>query len=147
MTRLSFSHTQYRCPACAFPLSLFQLNSIQVWSKTTGLNSTCERLLAEQQQLRAQVEQIKAPLEYFNELERIGPLLGVPIDVMADLGEGGDKGGGSENYRDLTTNIAPSSIKVHPGSDQFLEVLRRITRRVDNADVRTVMQIHLMKNL
>ena len=100
----------------------------QVWAKTTGLNMTCERLLAEQQLLRAQVEQIRAPLEHFNELERIGPLLGVPVNIAADLAamEGNGSGAQSASSMDLTTNIAPSSIKVHPGSDQFLDVLRRI---------------------
>ena len=99
-----------------------------MWAKTTGLNMTCERLLAEQQLLRAQVEQIRAPLEHFNELERIGPLLGVPVNIAADLAamEGNGSGAQSASSMDLTTNIAPSSIKVHPGSDQFLDVLRRI---------------------
>ena len=106
---------------------------LQVLTKTTGLNNTCERLLAEQQQLRAQVDQIRAPLEYFNELERIGPLLGVPIHM--EPGEG-SRGGEPvlDGHSDLTVNIAPTSIKVHPGSDQFLDVLKRIEANLSYFD-------------
>ena len=65
--------------------------------------------------LRKQVEVMHAPLEYFNELERIGPLLGVPINV--------------DSVQDVDINtVTPTVIKVHPGSDQFVQVLSSSTR-------------------
>lgn len=58
---------------------------------------------------------MRKPLEYFNELEKIGPLLGVPIS-MSD----------QTSSTDLLTNVAPTQVKVYPGSPRFLEILERI---------------------
>jgi hypothetical protein len=57
---------------------------------------------------------MRKPLEYFNELERLGPLLGVPITMESVI-----------NIPDLA-HVAPTQVKVYPGSARFLEVLERI---------------------
>ncbi|CAN0222099.1 unnamed protein product, partial [Discosporangium mesarthrocarpum] len=50
----------------------------QVSVKTLSLHSTCQNLLAEQQELEARVAALSAPLEQFNTLEELGPALGLP---------------------------------------------------------------------
>ena len=53
-----------------------------------SLHATTEQAAGEQVALEAQIEQLAAPLKYFTELQDLGPLLGLPLQVDGSVAEG-----------------------------------------------------------
>ena len=85
-------------------------------STANDVSTKCTALLSESRRLRNVVEQVKKPLKYFNELETLGNMLGLPLqnpdevdlidnDDIQDDYEAVDIDCKSEEYRDILKRL------------------------------------------
>ena len=82
-------------------------------SKTAQLHTTCNDLMKEQHALTARVEKMQAPLKYFNELQELGPLLGLALTA------------------DGASAPALPGRELSPESTEFADVLLRLDDSVE----------------
>ncbi|GBG24608.1 Conserved oligomeric Golgi complex subunit 3 [Hondaea fermentalgiana] len=85
-----------------------------VSEKTSSLHEKCKRLLEEQSKLEKIANEISAPLDYMKELDRLGPLLGLPLPSR--LKQTMQRG------RAPPERVRP----LNPDSPRFFEVLDRV---------------------
>uniref|UniRef100_A0A7S2RU93 Conserved oligomeric Golgi complex subunit 3 n=1 Tax=Mucochytrium quahogii TaxID=96639 RepID=A0A7S2RU93_9STRA len=93
-------------------LNDLELKHQTVAQKTSSLHETCKKLLEEQQRFEKIVKDIEVPMEYLREVDRIGPLLGIPMETRLKSVTGPPEKG----------TVRP----LNPDSPQFFGILKRI---------------------
>ncbi len=77
--------------------------------KTSNLHQTCNKLLEEHEELQQRASKLREPLSYFNKLDELGRLLGMPMIASS--------------MRHARQHGKFGQVAVRPGSDAFLEAL------------------------
>jgi len=89
-----------------------------VYEKTNSLHETCRHLLEEQQGFQKILVDIQEPMEYFQELSRIGGLLGVPVN--------------NRLYSVINKDSQPPVVRqLKPDSPQFFKEIARLDECID----------------
>ncbi len=108
---------QARCEAVAGDISciaslLRDIGAYQTLAsdKTSSLHQTCNKLLEEQEELQQRASKLREPLSYFNKLDELGRLLGMPMI-----------GSSMNNNAYQPGKFMQEAVR--PGSDAFLEAL------------------------
>ncbi len=78
-------------------------------NKTSNLHQTCNQLLEEHEELQQRGSKLREPLSYFNKLDELGKLLGMPMIASS--------------MRHPRQHGKLGQVQAWPGSDAFLEAL------------------------